>query len=178
VALSWPISWEIPFYILSGKDDNIIIDRIRKYQEVFGEDDFYLELLDHRDIPKQELVTKELIRLSEKYNIPVVAAQNTYYIDREDKTTQDVIMALWTGHELENPDRPTMINWDYSFFTQEDMQMLFGNIPEALENTVKIAEKVSIEIETWWVLIPVFELPDSDQEIYEKALELEKNEKW
>jgi DNA polymerase-3 subunit alpha len=95
VALSWPISWEIPFYILSWKEDEVIYERIRKYQEVFWEDDFYLELLDHRDVPKQELVTKELIRLSEKYNIPVVAAQNTYYIDREDKTTQDVIMALW-----------------------------------------------------------------------------------
>jgi len=51
-----------------------------------------------------------LIRLSEKFSIPVVAAQNSYYIDREDKTTQDVIKALGTGHELENPDRPTMVN--------------------------------------------------------------------
>ena len=177
IALSWPISWEIPFYILSWKEDDVILQRIKKYQEVFWEDDFYLELLEHRDIPKQELITKELIRLSQKYSIPVVAAQNSYYIDREDKTTQDVIMALWTGHELENPDRPTMVNWDYSFFREEDMQMLFGFIPEALENTKKIADKVNIEIETGWVLIPVFELPEEDQRIYEKALKLEKEDK-
>jgi len=177
IALSGPISGEIPFYILSWKEDEVILERIKKYQNIFGEDDFYLELLEHRDIPKQELITKELIRISEKYNIPVVAAQNSYYIDREDKTTQDVIMALWTGHELENPDRPTMINWDYSFLDEEDMQMLFGFIPEALENTKKIADKVNIEIQTWGVLIPVFELPENDQKIYEKALKLEKNQK-
>jgi DNA polymerase III subunit alpha len=53
-----------------------------------------LELLDHPDIPKQDLVTKELIRIFEKYKIPVVAAQNSHYINREDNTTQDVIKAL------------------------------------------------------------------------------------
>jgi len=174
IALSGPISWEIPFYILSWKNDEEIFERIKSYQELFWSDDFYLELLDHNDIPKQDLVTKELIRLSEKYNLPVVATQNSYYIDREDKTTQDVIMALWTGHELENPDRPTMINWDYSFLSSEDMQSLFWYIPEALENTKKIADKINIEIETWGILIPVFELPEADQIIYEKALKTEK----
>jgi DNA polymerase-3 subunit alpha len=56
------------------------------------------------------LVTKELIRISEKYGVLVIAAQNTYYINREDNKTQDVIKALGTGHEIENPDRPTLIN--------------------------------------------------------------------
>ncbi len=177
IALSWPISGEIPFYILSGKDDDVIYERIKKYQEVFGKDNFYLELLDHNDIPKQDLVTKELIRLWKKYNIPLVAAQNTYYINKEDNTTQDVIKALWTGHELENPDRPTMVNWDYSFLNEQEMEMIFGFIPEALENTVKIANNINIEINTWWILIPVFELPEKDQKIYQKALELEKDEK-
>ena len=180
IALSGPISGEIPFYILSWKDDEVILERIKMYQEVFNEDDFYLELLDHSDIPKQDVVTKELIRLSEKYNIQVVAAQNSYYIDREDKTTQDVIKALGTGHELENPDRPTMVNGDYSFLSEEDMQMLFGFIPEALENTKKIADKINIEIETGGILIPTFDLPEKDQIIYDKALEIEKYEceKW
>jgi len=177
VALSGPITGEISFYILSWKDDEVIYDRIKKYQEIFWKDNFYLELLDHRDIPKQELVTKELIRIGQKYNIPLVAAQNSYYINKEDKETQDIIMALGTGHEIENPDRPTMINWDYSFLSEEEMQMLFGYIPEALENTKKIADRVNIEIETGWILIPVFELPEEDQKIYEKALNLEKDQK-
>ena len=83
---------------------------------------------------------------------------------------------MGTGHEIENPDRPTMMNWDYSFFTEEEMQALFWFIPEALENTVKIAEMVDIKIETWWILIPTFELPEEHQKIYEEALEFEKND--
>ena len=176
IALSWPITGEIPFYVLSWKSDEEILERIKVYQDIFGEDNFYLELLDHRDIPKQDLVTNKLIDLNKKYNIPVVACQNTYYINPEDKETQDIIQALWTGHEIENPDRPTLINGDYSFKSEEEMQMLFGFIPEALENTVKIANKCNIEFDTGWILIPVFELPEKDQIIYEKALEQEKND--
>ena len=176
VCLSWPISWEIPFYILSGKSDEIIHERINKYIWVFWNDNYFLELMYHDDIPKQKLVTDKLIELSKIYNINVVATNNTYYIDPEDKKSQDVIMALWTGHELENPDRPTMINWNYSFLSEEEMQLQFWFIPEALSNTVKIAEMVDIEIETGWILIPTFELPDEHQKIYEHALEIEKEE--
>ena len=177
ICLTGPITWEIPYYILSGKSDEQIITRIKEYQEIFWEEDFYLELLYHDDIPKQNVVTWKLIDIYQKYQIQVVAAQNCYYVNKDDKKTQDVIMALWTGHELENPDRPTMINWDYSFLSEEEMQSLFGFIPEALENTVKIAEKVKIEIETGWILIPKFDLPEKDQKIYEEALELEKDTK-
>ena len=176
ICLSWPITWEIPFYILSGKSDEEILDRIKVYQEIFGEENFYLELLDHRDIPKQDTVTNKLIDLNKKYNIPVVACQNTYYINQDDKETQDVIQALWTGHEIENPDRPSLINWDYSFKSEEEMQMLFGFIPEAIENTQKISDMCDIEFETGWILIPVFELPEKDQEIYDKVKDLEKND--
>ncbi len=173
MALSGPITWEIPYYILCGKSDEQIIAKIKEYQDIFWEDDFYLELLYHDDIPKQNVVTDKLIELNKNYWIPVVAANNCYYIDPEDAKTQDVIQALGTGHELENPDRKTLINGDYSFLDSENMQMLFGFLPEALNNTVKIAEKVSMEIETWGILIPTFELPQKDQDTYERALQIE-----
>jgi DNA polymerase-3 subunit alpha len=79
---------------LSGKSDEELLDRIKIYQDIFGENSFFLELLDHRDIPKQDVVTNKLIELNKNYNIPVVACQNTYYINEEDKETQDVIQAL------------------------------------------------------------------------------------
>ncbi len=176
VCLSGPIHWEIPYFILSWKSDLEVVDRIKDYQEIFWSENYYLELLYHDDIPKQKLVTDKLIDLSGEYNIRVVAAQNPYYVNKDDKKTQDVIMALWTGHELENPDRPTMMNWDYSFLSEEEMQMLFWFIPEALENTKKIADMVDIKIETWGILIPVFELPEEHQKIYEEALAFEKDD--
>jgi DNA polymerase-3 subunit alpha len=153
------------------------VSRIKQYQEVFGQEHYFLELVYHDDIAKQKLVTDTLIELSKNYGIPVVATNNCFYIDKEDKGNQDVIQALGTGHEIENPDRPTLINGDYSFFTEEEMQILFGFLPEALENTSKIAEMVDIQIETGGILIPKYELPESDQEVYKKAIGLEKDEK-
>ena len=176
-CLSWDISWEIPYYILSWKNDDEIISRIKEYQNLFWEENYFLELLYHDDIPKQNLVTNKLIELHKNYDLKLVAANNCYYISEEDKKTQDIIMSLWTWHELENPDRPTMINWNYSFLSIENMETLFGFIPSALENTSKIAESVNIQIEFWWVLIPKFELPEKHKKIYEKAILLEKDEK-
>lgn len=180
ICLSWPISSEISFYILSWKPEEKILERIEQYRELFWKENYFLELLYHDDIPKQNFVTDEIIKISKKYEIPVVACNNCYYINKEDKKTQDVIMALWTWHEIENPDRPTLINWDYSFLSEEEMQTIFWFIPEALENTEKIADMVDIEIETWWILIPKFTLPEEHQKIYEEALEIEKNdyENW
>lgn len=175
ICLSGPISWEISYYILAWISEEKIIERIREYEEVFPED-FYVELLYHDDIPKQRLVTDTLIDLHKKYNFKVVATNNCYYIEKSDKQTQDVIMALGTGHQIENPDRYTLINGDYSFFNEEEMQMLFWFLPSALSNTLEIADKVDIKIEIWWVLIPKYELPESDQKIYEEAMESEKNE--
>ncbi len=173
ICLSGPITWEIAFYLLSWKTDEELHDQIKKYQDIFWENNYYLELLDHRDIPKQEMVTNKFIELNKKFQIPVVACQNTYYIQEEDKHVQDIIKALGTGHEIENPDRPTLINWDYAFKTEEEMHELFWFVPEALENTVKIASECEIEFETGGILIPTFELPESDQAIYEKALKQE-----
>ncbi len=177
ICLSWPKEWEIPFLILSGKSDIDIVDRIKKYIGIFWEENYFLELLYHDDIPKQNFITDEIIRISKENNFPVVATNNCFYIEKENKKTQDVISALRTWHEIENPDRPTLINWDYSFLDEEQMQSLFWFIPEALENTKKIADMVNIEIETWWVLIPKFELPEKHQKIFEEAQKLEKDEK-
>ena len=176
ICLSGPISGEIPYFILTGTDEEKIITRIKEYEEVFP-GDFYVELLYHDDIPKQKLVTDTLIALHIKYNFKVVAANNCYYINPEDKQTQDVIMALGTGHQIEDPDRRTLINGDYSFLSEEKMQELFGFIPSALSNTLEIANKVDIKIETGWVLIPKYELPEDDKKIYDEAMELEKDEK-
>lgn len=176
VCLSGPVSGEIPYFILSWKEDEEIISRINDYKNVFWEENYYIELLYHSDIPKQDFITEKLIKLVNKYELNAVATNNCFYISKEDKKTQDVIVALWTGHELENPDRPTMINWDYSFLSEEEMQAIFWFIPKALENTAKIADMVDIKIETGLTLIPVYELPEEDQKVYEEAMIFEGRE--
>jgi DNA polymerase-3 subunit alpha len=174
VCLSGPIGWEIAYYILSGKSQEDIHERIQQYQDIFWKENYFLELLYHHDIPKQQLVTDTLIDLNKQYNVPLVACQNSYYIDKDDKATQDVIMALGTGHEVENPDRPTLMRWDYSFLSEEEMTEIFGYVPEALENTGKIADRVNIHIETGGILIPTFDLPDEMQALFQEANEHQK----
>lgn len=178
IALSWPKWWEIPYYVLSWKSEEEIVERINYYLELFWEDNFYLQLLYHTDIPKQIFITERLLELHKKYNFPVVAWNYSYYVNKEDKTTQDVIMCLWTGHTMENPDRPTMIHWDYSFLSSDELSEIFKDVPEALENTRKIASMCHVEFETWGILIPKYDLPEKDQLIYNEATQLEKDEKW
>lgn len=175
-CLSGPISSEISYALLTGKTDEEIYEMIRFYQSIFGKENYFLELLFHSDIPKQELVTNRLIEIYKKYSIPVLAANNCYYIEKEDKTTQDIIMCLGTGHEMENPDRPTLINGDYSFLSWEEMEELFWYIPESLENTKKLADAINIEIETGCILMPTFKLEWENKSLYERFLkETEKN---
>ncbi len=176
ICLSGPASSEIAYYILSWKSDEEIVLRIKKYQEIFGEDSYFLELLYHEDIPKQKFITQKLIELHKKYEIPVVAANDCYYVDKDDKNTQDVIMALGKWYEIENPDRPTLIHGDYSLLSLQEMEALFGDIPSALENTQKIADKVDIHIPMWGILIPRFSLPEADYEIYQRAQKYQKKQ--
>jgi len=72
VCLSGPISGEIPYLILSGKSDEEIVFRIEEYRKIYGHENYFLEILYHPDIPKQELITKKLIELGQKYSIPLV----------------------------------------------------------------------------------------------------------
>lgn len=176
IALSWPISWEIPFYILSGKKDEEIIEKIRHYEDIFWKQNFFLELLEHKDIAKQDLVTSRLIELANNFNLNLVATNNCYYIEKDDKNTQDVIQALWTWHELEYLDRPSLKNWDYSFLSEEEMNSIFWYIPQALENSVKIASQINIEIEMWKILIPVFKLSEEIEEKYKQYNSLKKSD--
>jgi DNA polymerase-3 subunit alpha len=66
--------------------------------------------MNHSDIPKQDLINERLIELHRSFDVPIVAANGVYYIEKDDKKTQDVIMCQGSGHTLDNPDRPTMIN--------------------------------------------------------------------
>lgn len=176
ICLSWPISSEIGYSILSGKWDEEVFERIAFYQNLFWKENYFLELLHHPDIPKQDLVTNRIIELHKKFNVPVVAANNSFYVNKDDKNTQDIIKCLWTGHELENPDRPTLINGDYSFLSSEEMEAIFWYIPQSLENTVKVLDSVNIDIVTGRILMPTFELNPEDQDLYEVFLEETKNE--
>jgi len=166
IALSWGWNSEFAQRILSGEEERRILENIELYQKIF-DGDFYLEIMFHEDMPKQSFLTQQAIYYHENYGIKIVATNSTYYIEENDKKTQDIIVALWTGHTIENPDRPTFINGDYSFLCEEDMQALFGFLPKAIHTSWEIADQIDIDIPMGNILIPTFHLPETDQEKYE-----------
>ena len=109
------------------------------------QDDFYLEIQDH-GIPEQKKINPLLIKLSKELDIPLVATNDVHYLEQEDAEMQDVVMCISMKKTIDDPTRLKMES-DQSFLkSPEQMQNLFANIPEAIENTKKIADKVTEEV--------------------------------
>jgi len=114
-------------------------------RETFG-DDFYLEIQDH-GLEEQRFINPQLIKLSKETGIPLVATNDVHYIDREDAEIQDVVMCISTKKTFDDPNRLKM-NTDQMYLkSPEEMSELFAAIPEAIENTVKIADMSQLEFQ-------------------------------
>ena len=103
----------------------------------------------------------KLIELHEKFNIPVVATCDCHYINKEDNVAQDIMLCIQTGKNLDDTGRISMMNSDYSMRDPEELYEVFSHIPEALENTVKIANRCNVKFEFGKYLIPAFPTPES-----------------
>ena len=124
-------------------------------------DDFYLEIQDH-GMPEQKRINPLLIKLSKELNIPLVATNDVHYIEKEDNEVQDVVACISTKTTIDDPTRFKMDTDQAYLKTYDEMFELFSNIPEALENTVKIAEKCNEE--------PVFDLNKKCEPIRDNSL--------
>ena len=129
-------------------------------KETFGED-FYLEIQDH-GMPEQKRINPLLIKLSKEISVPLVATNDVHYIEKEDNEVQDVIACISTKSTIDDPTRFKMDTDQAYLKTPEEMYELFKHIPEALENTVKIAEKCNEE--------PIFELNKKCEPIRDNSL--------
>jgi len=136
IALSACLGGEIPAYIL---EDNLKkAERTAlEYKEIFGED-FYLELQYH-GIESQLKVNEELIAMSKKLGIPLVATNDSHYIYKEDSVSHDVLLCIQTAKTVNDEDRMKYPSEQFYLRSPEEMYEIFSYVPEALENTVKIA---------------------------------------
>ncbi len=159
IALSACLQGKLPRLILSGKQDEAEKLAI-KYREYFGKDNFYLELQHHPHIPEQGRVNKGLIEISKKNNIPLVATNDSHYLKPEDSEAQDILMLINTGSRPDDPERLTMKEDDFSLTTPQEMIDAFKDIPEAIENTQKIADACNFEFQLGSVKLPTFDLED------------------
>src|ERR1035437_1192299 len=139
IGLSACVQGKIPRLLLSNKLEEAE-ETAKKYEKFFGKGNFYLELQHHQNIPDQITANKRLIELSKKTGIPLVATNDIHYLRKEDAEAQDVLMLINTGADINDPERLSMTRDDFSMISPEEMQELFKDTPEAIENTQKIAD--------------------------------------
>lgn len=127
----------------------------------------FLEIQEHPDRGAQGKINDYFINLSKKYGYQVVATNDVFYPSPEDAETQDIFYCIGDGRPLEDPDRPTLIEGNYSLRPMDEMAELFAHCPEAVSNTIKIMEMTDVKIPYGQTLIPTFELDQKDHDNYE-----------
>jgi DNA polymerase-3 subunit alpha len=166
VAMSACLAGEIPRLIRAGNTEAAEI-RAQEFKELFGSD-YYLEIMDHF-LPEEKRVNPQLVRIANKYNIPLVATNDTHYINQEDARLQDILLCIGTKNVLSNPSRFKFPNDQFYFKSPAEMEVLFKSIPEALKNTEEIAEKCNLEFNFGQILLPKFSVKDSVAALRRKA---------
>ncbi|TSC55888.1 MAG: DNA polymerase III subunit alpha [Parcubacteria group bacterium Gr01-1014_18] len=172
IGLSACLKGEVPRAILYKKHEDSI-EMIRKYQNIFGAENFYLEMQSHPEIKEQLAVNAELIKLAKVTGAPLVGTNDSHYLKPTDAPAQDVLSCISTGKLVSDTHRMNMTHMDASLKSPEQMIEFFKDTPEAIENTQKIAERCNVDIPLGKFFFPKFILPEnhtSDSLLREKAL--------
>ncbi|MCH5188926.1 MAG: DNA polymerase III subunit alpha [Oscillospiraceae bacterium] len=158
ICLSACLAGEIPRAIVSGA-----LEQAEKtalwYQSVFGKGNYYLELQDH-GIPEQSRVNAELIKISKSTGIPLVCTNDVHFIDPEDAKTQKVLICIATNKTVNDENALEFDSDRFYLKTEDEMRELFDYVPEALENTQKIADMCNFDFEFGKTKLPNFQVPD------------------
>ncbi len=145
IALSGPIQGEIPQLILKDKMDDVR-RVIAEYVDIFGANNFFLELQDHPGIQGQLQVNTALIGLAKECNVGLVVTRDVHYLNPDDAEAQDILRCISEGWKVEYTNREDYRQVDRSLNLGGDIISRFRHVPEAIENTLKIAERVNIQI--------------------------------
>ena len=159
IALSACLSGEVNQRILENDIDGAY-ETAKKYVEVFGKENYYLELQNH-GLPEQKRVNEVLVKMHEDLDIELVATNDAHYINREDSYYQDVLLCIQTGTLLKDDDRMKMPCDEFYLKSPDEMHAIFKNYERAIENTNKIANMCNVEIEFHNPHLPYFsKLPE------------------
>lgn len=159
IALSGGAFGEIPSLVREN-DHEKAIEAIKRYQKIFGEENFYLELVDRPEIPEQGSTNAGLISISKEVGAPLVATKNTFHLKPSDAEAWKVLQCVKGGKTMEEFERTSSGDFDASMLTPEEMIERFKDIPEAIINTKKIVDECNIEIELGVWHFPPVDIPD------------------
>ena len=158
IALSACLAGEVARFLTRGMYEDAKKAALR-YQDIFGQGNFFLELQDH-GIPEQQNVNQQLLKMHRETGIELVATNDVHYTLAEDAQPHDVLLCLQTGKKLADEDRMRYEGGQYYVKSSEEMERLFPYAPEALENTHKIAQRCHVEIEFGVTKLPKFDVPE------------------
>jgi DNA polymerase-3 subunit alpha len=158
ICLSACISGSVPALLQEGQ-----IDEARReaawFRDLFGPERYYLELQRHQGLPELDAINEQLARLGSELGIPLVATNDVHYVRQADAGTQELLLAIQTQTTLADPNRMRMGSPDYHLSTPEEMARLMAAYPQAVANTVAIAERCNVEVGFTTYHLPQFEAP-------------------
>ncbi len=154
IGMSACLSGEVNVAALEGRLDEAK-RLIREYQEIFGPENFFLEIMDH-GLPEQRALRKALPRLSAETGAPLVATCDVHYLNPQDALAHEVHLCINTGTSLEDPGRMRMGTDQFYFRSGLEMIQRFKDLPEAITNTRRIAERIEFELNLDQILLPAF----------------------
>lgn len=176
IALSGCVAGEIPQLLLQGKYDKAAKTALF-FDELFGRGNFYLELQDH-GLRKEKYVCEQLKKISGQTGIPLVATNDVHYIDKKDASVHDVLLCIQTASTVDDENRLRFPGSEFYLKSQEEMQELFADCPQALENTCLIAERCRLDFSFGQFHLPYFSIPEGyTEESYLTELVLKKFKK-
>jgi DNA polymerase-3 subunit alpha len=158
IALSGCLKGEIP-KALASHDKDRAEQLVHEFQDIFGKENFFLELVHHPESPTQIEVNEHLVELSKKTGAPLVATKDAHYLHPDDREAQDALQCIHDGKLLSDQNRHSIATMDYSFSPQLEMEVAFGHVPEAIKNTRRIADRCSVVIELGKNHLPSFDVP-------------------
>lgn len=157
IAMSACLGGLIPQSILNGNLD-AAHQAVRKYISIFGQDSFVIELMDH-GMPEEAQLNPVLMDLAQRYGLKIVATNDSHYIDKEDAEAHEALLCVQTGATLDDEGRFRFPNDQFYFRSPEEMKARFASCPEAISNTLAIAERCNLEIPLGASLIPKYDPP-------------------
>lgn len=158
IALSACLGSELANAVLRGRDEEEAVLVIRKHQQLFGSENYFLEIQPHKH-PDQVTLNAKLIELSKSLSVPLVATSDAHYVSLEDQEAQEIMLCIQTDAKLSDENRFSMKEADCSLKSFDTMKAFFPENLDALSNTLLINEMCKVDIQTGKNLIPAFEVP-------------------
>ncbi len=164
IALSACLAGEIPRAILEN-DYQKALDTALWYKNLFGADNYFLELQNH-GLPEQQTVNTYIKKLSVDTGIPLVATNDVHYIEKSDSFMHKVLLCIQTGSKINDKNALEFKTEEFYLKTEEEMRVLFADTPEAVDNTQKIADRCNVEFEFGKIKLPFFDTNGEDHYEY------------